>query len=811
MGPRRHRTTVAFAGAAVICSAAIALAAWVPAAAPPPSPATAVATTAKNAVAPAVSAPAQTTTTVSGTPNPVSFTAPATSANVTITAVVSSELTVNEGAVTFTDGTTALGSSPVTNGVAVLLASFGEGTHQILATYKDSGTQFTGSQSSFDLRVNAATTNPSFGLGSGPYTYCNSSPITVPASGSSLGPASPYPSNIFVTNLPGTVNQLTITFNGFGTDDQGDLLSLLVGPGGNNLDFFSLTGSSVTFASGPLNLTFSDSAGSFIPQGSTGNLSSSGSFKATSFNTNIAYPQCPFNATFCASPPVGPPLPTNPFTPNNKAAVAGTSVLGNANEAGVFGGTSSSTYNGNGTWSLYLDDGGPTSGHGEITNLNLGWCLNITTNQPSVLATKSHSETFTQGQQNVPFLINLTNNGPGSTGDPTGGNNPLTVTDTLNAAFSFAGFSGTGWNCSAVAQTVTCQNDSAVPETSSYSPLTINVNVSPNASTTTAIPNSVSITGAGAIRTTSNTDAVTILPAAVLAITKSHTGTFTQGQTAQWNLTVANTAASGMTNGTITVEDSLVPGFTLASYSSSSSAWTCTGTNVVTCTTTEGISAGANSTIELIVNVPANSPTSVTNIGVAFGGGDLIHTSAGTAAVSNGDTVSVASSKPSATVVSYSVLFGSQSFNLIGSARNRLPWEITGVQVVFSQPITTANVNSLAGVTTTGFSGLGTATLTWNVAPIPIGAISTTLLATGPNAIKDVNGNALSGGAGFVQNFKVLWGDFNDDGVVSASDAVLVNAARSGPYNIFADANGDGLVNATDVTIVRGRIGTSQP
>lgn len=57
----------------------------------------------------------------------------------------------------------------------------------------------------------------------------------------------------------------------------------------------------------------------------------------------------------------------------------------------------------------------------------------------------------------------------------------------------------------------------------------------------------------------------------------------------------------------------------------------------------------------------------------------------------------------------------------------------------------------------------------------------------------------------------MLWGDFNDDGVVDASDGVLVNAARSSSYNIFADANGDGVANATDVSIVRTRIGTSQP
>jgi uncharacterized repeat protein (TIGR01451 family) len=404
----------------------------------------------------------------------------------------------------------------------------------------------------------------------------------------------------------------------------------------------------------------------------------------------------------------------------------------------------------------------------------------------------------------------------------------------------------------------------------------------------------------------------------VLAIQKNHTGTFTQGQTAQWNITVSNGATSGLTYGTITVSDSLPTGYTLESHTSTANEWACSGASVVTCATTAGISSGASSTITLTVNVPANSPESVTNTALAWGGGDLIHSSLSSAAsaldsvtvvqtpavvtINNGGgtqstavgtafatplsvtvkdansvvvpsypvtfvanpggagqsgtfsnstgtivvptnssgvanagiftanskpgsyTVTVTAGSASTTfnltntangvqtiVVSYNVLFGAQSFNLLSSSRNHLPWEITGIQVVFSQPITTATVNSLGGVTTTSLSGLGTNTLTWTTSPIAIGSFSTVLLASGPNAIKDVNGNALNGGTSFNQSFKVLWGDFNDDGVVSASDSVLVNAARSSPYNIFADMNGDGVVNVTDVNIVRSRIGRSQP
>jgi hypothetical protein len=465
-----------------------------------------------------------TTTSASGSPNPASFIPPATNASVNLTANVAvsdgSGIPVNAGTVTFVDGATNLGSAPVANGQATLAATLTEGTHQIVASYSgtNTGTEFGVSSATFDQRVDTATALPTSVSGAGPYSYCNTGSITAPGLGLDSGPASPYPSNIFVTNLPGTVNAATVTLNGFSTRDQGDLLSLLVGPGGNNLDFFSLTGSNVGTAPAPFNLNFSDTAADIV----SGNLSSAGTFQPTSNNPSIAYPQCPPNASDCASPPVGPPLASNPFTPTHKAAPAGTSILGNANEEGVFGGTTFSTYDGNGAWSLYMDDGGPTGG-GEMTNVSGGWCVNLTVNQPVVSASVSASDTFSEGQQGAPLTVEIGSTGPGSTGDPTGGSSPMTVTDTLNSAFTYAGFSGTGWSCSATGQTVNCTNDSAVANGSSYPQLTINVNVASTA--TGPVTNQVSASGAGAASTSSNTDTVTIdVPP---AITSAGSTTFT--------------------------------------------------------------------------------------------------------------------------------------------------------------------------------------------------------------------------------------------------------------------------------------------
>jgi len=161
------------------------------------------------------------------------------------------------------------------------------------------------------------------------------------------------------------------------------------------------------------------------------------------------------------------------------------------------------------------------------------------------------------------------------------------------------------------------------------------------------------------------------------------------------------------------------------------------------------------------------------------------------------------------TVVSYSVLFGASSFNMATSTRTRLPWQITGIQVVFSEPVT-ANTASLSGLSATGISGSGTNTITWSVSPISILPLTvTSILGTTGNAVTDLAGNPLNGGNNYSQSLRVLWGDFNDDGVVNSQDLALVNAARSQTYNIFADMNGDGLVNTADVTIVRNNNGNT--
>jgi hypothetical protein len=239
------------------------------------------------------------------------------------------------------------------------------------------------------------------------------------------------------------------------------------------------------------------------------------------------------------------------------------------------------------------------------------------------------------------------------------------------------------------------------------------------------------------------------------------------------------------------------------------------GANVVFAAPGSGASgafSNSSSTITISTNASGVSSAGIFTANATAGGPYSVTATAGSLQTSFSLTNnSVVVSGP--TVVSYKVLFGASSYNVIGTTRNRLPWQISGIQVVFSSPIASGDVNSLSGtgISTTGFSGLGTTTLTWTITPVSIGNFPTTLAGSGPDALKDAGGNPLTGGAGFNQNLKILWGDFNDDGIVNASDLTLVNNARSQPYNILADMNGDGVVNTADVTIVRAHNGQSLP
>jgi hypothetical protein len=684
---------------------------------------------------------AATTTTLSATPNPA-----LTGAAVTVTATVKSGGNpVNAvGVVTFTEnGQNVAGgpTSPVavdSNGHASFTtSSLPEGDHDILGTYTDSTQTYALSFGSRYVRVNNPTTESVNGL---VYTYCNPGTITIPGplNPTDEGPASPNPSNIFVANAPGTINHFTVKLNGVQLSTPYFLTSLLVGPldtAANSLDFFSdVGGSSPT---GPVSITLDDSASSSLSTGNAGSPLVSGTFKPTSGKGNDTFSP---SASGFYTPPSGPYL---------YAAPVGTTTFGQLYD----------NENPNGTWSLYLYQ------DNQATNSSMSsWCVNLTENPPVLAITKSHVGDFSQGQTGAQYTVNVTNNGPGATGGT------VTVTENPPSGLTVTGMSGSNWSCSGSS----CTRTDSLTQGGSYDSITVTVNVSNTAPA--SLTNSVGVSGGGSTGTVTANDQTTINPAPVLGISKSPNGTFTQGQTAEWDLTVINTASpSSTTNGTVTVTDTLPSNYTIANFGSTS-LWSCsgTGTGSASCTTTQAVAGGSLfSLIQIIVNVPAASPTSVTNNALAYGGGDLNHTNPSNAATTF-STVTVVQVPASVTITG-----GSPQSSNVGTL---FPVALSAV-VKDANGVVIPSYSVVFAAPGSGASGtFSNSTTTITVPTSPSGTVSQSFTANG-TAGGPYNVTATAGGA--IGNFSLtnLQPQFVLTTAANPSIGGTVTPVSGGSYN----------------------------
>ena len=593
-----------------------------------------------------------------------------TGASVTLTAAVttSGNSIGANGTVTFiADGTTLPGAANVpvgADGHAVFsTTALSEGTHDIRARFNGTASLGVSTSPALLQRVDDASTATFTCGSSGSCTaqICNTpasgAGIFAPLNGQTTGGGAPYPSNLFITNLPGTVQGLTVSLNGFvnqppavvngGSPD--DIQNLLVGPTGANIDFFSHAGSQISNPA--INLVFSDAAAiGLVPDlRQVGNPAfeaplTSGTYLPTSWGPgtngagpgNNAYPSCPGNIV-CGS--VGPPAPQSGIS---YAQPAGSATLG-----GRFGGT-----DGNGTWSYYLTQVFPSE------QVAVGsWCLNFTENRPVLSVTKSDGGLhFLQGQQGAHYTFTVTNAGPGQTG----GNVPTTVTDVLPSGVTFASGSGTGWDCSAsTSTTAVCTNASNVAAGSAFPVLTVNVNVAANTALSPphTVSNSAAVSGGGAAGSvSSNTVVTTVDQAADLSVSKSGPASANAGSAAgfDYTLTVTNNGFAPNVGG-FTVTDTLPAGLT---FSAGGSDPTCSAVGqAVSCTPSPVVGLAVNATRVFTVHV---------TLGIAVPSGTVLHNQAsvssnGVAPAGTPDTnpsnntsttVDTTATKPPTTVVS---------------------------------------------------------------------------------------------------------------------------------------------------------------
>ena len=100
---------------------------------------------------------------------------------------------------------------------------------------------------------------------------------------------------------------------------------------------------------------------------------------------------------------------------------------------------------------------------------------------------KTHGGNFTAGQAGAPYVITVSNAGNG----PTAG--VVTVVDALPAGLAATAIGGSGWACTLVS--LNCSRSDVLNAGSSYPPITLTVDVAPNAPS--SITNVANVSGGG--------------------------------------------------------------------------------------------------------------------------------------------------------------------------------------------------------------------------------------------------------------------------------------------------------------------------
>ncbi|HTL55238.1 MAG TPA: Calx-beta domain-containing protein [Candidatus Limnocylindrales bacterium] len=204
-------------------------------------------------------------------------------------------------------------------------------------TFTADGTNGQVITATFQLRDGNAPTNigvVSFVVGRTANTYSNTAPIVI----NDATAASPYPSIINVSGLPGAVNGTIVMLTNINHTWPRDIDVMLVSPSGQKTYLMAKAGGS--FAVNNLTLTFDDAAPTLLPQST---------LLVSSTNRPSCYAVVP--------PPFPVPAPVGPASTN----------------LAVFNGS-----NPNGPWSLYVFDD-TLFNSGVISN---GWVLNLLNSHP---------------------------------------------------------------------------------------------------------------------------------------------------------------------------------------------------------------------------------------------------------------------------------------------------------------------------------------------------------------------------------------------------------------------------------------------
>ncbi len=201
---------------------------------------------------------------------------------------------------------------------------------------------------------------------------------------------------------------------------------------------------------------------------------------------------------------------------------------------------------------------------------------------PNLTVAKAHSGNFTQGDVGDTYMITVSNGGSAAT------SGTVSLVDSLPAGLTATAFSGQGWTTNL--DTLTATRSDPLAAGASYPVLTVTVNVAADAAAN--LTNVATVSGGGELYTGDDTasDPTTVVQLIDLAVTKTHSGNFRQGDVGDtYTITVSNLGCQS-SSGLVTVVDALPAWLTATAFSGQ--GWT-TNLGTLTATRSDPLAAGA--------------------------------------------------------------------------------------------------------------------------------------------------------------------------------------------------------------------------
>ena len=170
---------------------------------------------------------------------------------------------------------------------------------------------------------------------------------------------------------------------------------------------------------------------------------------------------------------------------------------------------------------------------------------------------------------------------------------------------------------------MTCNRSDPLAPGASYPPITLTVAVAVNAPA--SVTNTATVSGGGDVNSSNDSasDPTTIIAVADLTLTKTHTGSFLQGQVGATYTLIVSNIGGGPSSGPVTVNDTVPAGLTPTA--AAGAGWVCNiAGQAVSCTRADVLNVGASyPAITLTVNVAPAAPPSLTNTAQVSGGGEI--------------------------------------------------------------------------------------------------------------------------------------------------------------------------------------------